>query len=261
MKKKTTAKTSLIAVIGNALADLKAQDVVAIDVTRLSDVMDTLIIASGSSNRQVRALAQHASEEAKKNGMPAMGMEGMDDGEWALVDFGDVVLHVMQPETRDFYELEKLWLIPGSSETITIDNPKTDSKKAATKTKTAPTPKTAAAKKPGKPAAVKKAPARKKVAEDVVVNQADASKARRRKAAATKAAATTTARKKPTTTASATAPAKAGVYAKTGTRKPAAPKSAAGKSAPAKKATAPKKAASSPKKSPSKTAARKPRAQ
>jgi ribosome-associated protein len=263
MKKKTAAKTSLLAVINNALADLKAQEVVAIDVTRLSDVMDTLIIASGSSNRQVRALAQHAAEEAKKNGMPAMGMEGIDDGEWALVDFGDVVLHVMQPETRAFYELEKLWLIPGSSETIAIDSKKMDSKKITAKTKTAPAQKTATAKKPGKPAAVKKAPMRKKVTEDVVVNQSDASKARRRKAAATKIAATT-ARKKTTPKTAADAPVKAGIYAKTGTRKPATPKPAAGKSAPPKKTAAPKKAAASPKKSAPKAgkpAARKPRAQ
>lgn len=220
MKKKSTAKNSPLAVIINALDDLKAQNIVAIDVTRLSDVMDTLVIANGSSNRQVRALAQHAADEAKKNGAPAMGMEGLDDGEWALVDFGDVVLHVMQPEVRDFYELEKLWLIPGSSETVDITALST--KKAPAKKSTA-TPKAAAAKKPGKPVVATKKPARKKVSDDVLVNQSDASKARQRKTAAN-------ARKKVAAKpAAAATPAKAGIYAKTGTRKPAAAKSTATK--------------------------------
>ena len=226
-KKSTAAKPSQLAVILNALDDLKAQNVVAIDVTRLSDVMDTLVIASGSSNRQVRGLAQPAAEEAKKNGMPAMGSEGMDDGEWALVDFGDLVLHVMQPEVRDFYELEKLWLIPGHSEII--DTQTAASKTAARKKPAASSKKETAAKKPGKTAPAKKTSARKKVSDDVMVSQSDASKARRRKTAT----AATARKKAPAKTAAA--PAKAGTYAKTGTRKPAAAKSTPSKTTAAKK--------------------------
>jgi ribosome-associated protein len=234
MKKKSTAKHSPLAVIINALDDFKAQNIIAIDVTRLSDVMDTLVIASGSSNRQVRALAQHAADEAKKNGAPAMGMEGLDDGEWALVDFGDVVLHVMQPEVRDFYELEKLWLIPGNNETL--DLTALSAKKASTQKmpakKSVATPKTAPAKKPGNPVTATKKPARKKVADDVLVSQSDASKARQRKTA-------TNARKKAAAKpAAAATPAKAGIYAKTGTRKPVAAKSTTTKASSKKTATA-----------------------
>ena len=238
MKKKSATKPSQLAIILNALDDLKAQNIVAIDVSRLSDVMDTLVIASGSSNRQVRGLAQHAAEESKKNGMPAIGSEGLDDGEWALVDFGDLVLHVMQPEVREFYELEKLWLIPGHSEVIdtqaaptkTAKRAKTTAERKPAAEKKASADKKPAAKKPGKTAPAKKAPARKKVSDDVMVNQSDASKARQRKTAANvrkKAAA------KP---AAAATPAKAGIYAKTGTRKPAAAKTSATKSAASKPA-------------------------
>lgn len=94
-----------------ALEDVKGQDLVTLDVKGVSDVCDTLIVVSGSSNRQVKALAQHAVEEAKKAGFQPIGIEGLDEGEWVLVDFGDVVVHVMQPATRAFYELEKLWSI------------------------------------------------------------------------------------------------------------------------------------------------------
>ena len=80
-----------------------------LDVRELSDVMDTLIIASGTSNRHVRALAENLVEDLKKQGFRAMGIEGLEVGDWVLVDFGDTVVHLMQQETRDFYELEKLW--------------------------------------------------------------------------------------------------------------------------------------------------------
>ncbi|MEZ5494090.1 MAG: ribosome silencing factor [Pseudomonadales bacterium] len=249
-KKSTAAKPSQLAVILNALDDLKAQNVVAIDVTRLSDVMDTLVIASGSSNRQVRGLAQHAAEESKKNGMPAMGSEGMDDGEWALVDFGDLVLHVMQPEVREFYELEKLWLIPGHSEVIDTQTAtsKTAARKkpAADKKPAASSKKETAAKKPGKTAPVKKTSARKKVSDDVMVSQSDASKARRRKTAT----AATARKKAPMKTAAA--PAKAGTYAKTGTRKPAAAKPAPSKTTAAKKPAVAKAKSAAKKAAPSK---------
>ncbi len=97
-----------------ALEDLKGKDIVQVNVRDLSDVMDTLIIASGTSSRHVKSLAGNAVEEAKKQGFMPLGVEGMDAGDWVLVDFGDTVLHVMQPETRAFYDLEKLWsMAPG----------------------------------------------------------------------------------------------------------------------------------------------------
>ncbi len=94
----------------NALEDLKAKNLVTLDVRELSDVMDTLIIASGTSSRHTRALAENLVEDLKKNqGFRALGIEGLEAGDWVLVDYGDTVVHVMQQETRDFYELEKLW--------------------------------------------------------------------------------------------------------------------------------------------------------
>ena len=92
-----------------SLGDLKAVNTVTLDVTGLTDVMDYLVITSGTSNRHVRSLADHVSVEAKKCGVRPLGMEGEDAGEWVLVDFGDVVVHVMLPATRDFYDLERLW--------------------------------------------------------------------------------------------------------------------------------------------------------
>ena len=91
-----------------ALDDLKAVNTVTMDVTGLTDVMDYLVIASGTSNRHVKSLADNVCMEAKKQGQRALGVEGEDAGEWVLVDFGDVVVHVMLPATRDFYDLERL---------------------------------------------------------------------------------------------------------------------------------------------------------
>lgn len=98
--------------IVDALDDLKAVNTVTLDVTGLTDVMDHLVITSGTSNRHVKSLASNVSVEAKKQGMWPLGVEGDDAGEWVLVDFGDVVVHVMLPATRDFYDLERLWAIP-----------------------------------------------------------------------------------------------------------------------------------------------------
>ncbi len=92
-----------------ALENLKGKNIVTLDVRELSDVMDTLIIASGTSSRHSRSLAENLVEETKKAGFRALGVEGLDAGDWVLVDFGDTVVHVMQQETRDYYELEKLW--------------------------------------------------------------------------------------------------------------------------------------------------------
>lgn len=266
MKKKSASTPALLNIIINALDELKAQDVTIIDVSRLSDVTDTLVIASGSSNRQVRALAENAATEAKKQGMPTMGMEGMDAGEWVLADFGDVVLHVMQPEVRSFYELEKLWLVPGSSEIIPPPSKTTSAKKSAaakstakksSATKPAAT-KPATKKSPTKAASTKKTGSKKTQNDDsLFINQSDAAKARR-KPAKPKAPARTAA----SSGNKKAAPAKAGVLAKTGTRKPASAKPTASKSA-AKKPAAAKSAAAksaSKKSAAQKTAASKPRA-
>ena len=102
-------------VVLDALDDLKAVNPVTLDVAALTDVMDYLVIASGTSNRHVKSLANNVCMEAKKQGMRPIGVEGEDAGEWVLVDFGDVVVHVMLPATRDFYDLERLWVNPAPS--------------------------------------------------------------------------------------------------------------------------------------------------
>ena len=106
---------SLDAIILEAMEDVKAKDIVSLDVTEQSDVMDKLVIASGTSNRHVKSVANNVVEEAKNHGYRPNGVEGMESGEWVLVDFGDTVVHVMQPATRSFYELEKLWSMSPAS--------------------------------------------------------------------------------------------------------------------------------------------------
>jgi ribosome-associated protein len=92
-----------------ALDEIKAIDVRVLDVRPLTDITDFMIIASGRSNRQVRALADEVVAEATLRGVRPLGVEGQEQAEWVLVDLGDVVVHVMQPATRDFYQLERLW--------------------------------------------------------------------------------------------------------------------------------------------------------
>lgn len=108
-KKTAKAKPSLMAVIENALADIKAANVQVFDVRALTDVADTMVIASGTSDRHVRSIADRVIEAAKKAGFRPMGVEGERDGEWVLVDLQDVILHVMLPRVRDTYRLESLW--------------------------------------------------------------------------------------------------------------------------------------------------------
>jgi len=106
----------LMDLVTRALDDLKGVNQVSLDVRELSNVMDYLIICSGTSSRHVKSLADNVSRMAKAAGHMPMGVEGEDAGEWVLVDLGDVVVHVMQPATRDFYDLERLWVDTGPSE-------------------------------------------------------------------------------------------------------------------------------------------------
>ena len=201
-QKKTEQKKaapSLQAILIKALEDLKAQNLVLLDVRSLTDVADTLISASGTSSRQVRALAENAVEEAKKHGHRALGVEGLDSGDWVLADFADIVLHVMLPETREFYDLERLWQATPADITSAPAKPE----------QTASSTSRQARKAGATPAAELPAP-------DV---QSQAAAARARKGTG-KTAAAGAARKKADTGANSAAPAKAGVYAKTGTRKP-----------------------------------------
>jgi ribosome-associated protein len=98
-------------IIIGALEDIKAVDVVTIAVSSLTDVMDTMIIASGNSHRQVKALANNVLSDAKNAGFSPIGIEGENSGEWILIDFGDIVTNIMLPSSRKFYDLDRLWLL------------------------------------------------------------------------------------------------------------------------------------------------------
>ena len=93
----------------DALEELKAKDIVQLDVARLTSVTDLMIIASGTSTRHVAALAERVVERAKEAGLQPRGVEGGVGADWVLVDLGSVVVHVMLPETRQLYDLERLW--------------------------------------------------------------------------------------------------------------------------------------------------------
>lgn len=95
-----------------ALEDIKAHDIQVIDTRKRTALHDSLIIASADSARQCKALAQHVQEKMKAAGAKVIGIEGAESGDWILVDCGDIVVHIMQPAVRAYYNLEELWLVP-----------------------------------------------------------------------------------------------------------------------------------------------------
>jgi len=107
MKKLTTLGKKKLVI--SALEDIKARDIQAIDVRRITSIFDWIIVASADSARQTKALARHVRDRLRESGSPIVGTEGEDTGDWILVDAGDVVAHVMQPAVREYYNLEELW--------------------------------------------------------------------------------------------------------------------------------------------------------
>lgn len=101
----------LRALARRALEDLKAEDIIELDVRDKTSVADYLFIASGSSNRHVKSIANNVIAEAKHSGHQPLGVEGELEAEWVLVDLGDIIVHVMQPQVREFYDLESLWRV------------------------------------------------------------------------------------------------------------------------------------------------------
>ena len=100
----------------DALDDIRGHDVIWLDVTEQTDVSDYMVIASGNSSRQVKALADSVVEKAKAAGVRPLGVEGEDQSEWILIDLTDVIVHVMLPSVREFYDLERLWTLrPGEN--------------------------------------------------------------------------------------------------------------------------------------------------
>ena len=105
----TQASAELRELVLEAARDLKAVDVVALDVSGMTDITDTMIVAGGTSGRHVKAIVDNVLATLKDAGKEVLGVEGRDVGEWVLLDLGDAVLHVMRAEARRFYELERLW--------------------------------------------------------------------------------------------------------------------------------------------------------
>lgn len=95
--------------VTTALEDMKAVNVRVLDVRGLTDIADTMVVASGNSDRHVRSIADRVVEKAKQAGFRPIGTEGARDGEWVLVDLQDLIVHVMLPRVREFYGLERLW--------------------------------------------------------------------------------------------------------------------------------------------------------
>ncbi len=112
----------LKALVINAVEDLKAFDINLVNVQGRSSVTDVLLFASGRSDRQVKSIANNVILEAKKAGIQPLGVEGLNAGDWVLVDLGDLVVHIMLPQVRDYYGIERMWEADEDEGTEDIDN-------------------------------------------------------------------------------------------------------------------------------------------
>ena len=252
-KSETAAKkdvAKLQRAIVDGLEDVKAQDIQVFNTEHLSPLFERVIVASGTSNRQTKALASSVRDAVKEAGFPKPRIEGEDNGEWIIVDCGSAVAHIMQPAIRQYYRLEELWgdtpvrlklgaAKPSSTAAADLADKKSAQKAAKSDAKTA------AKKAPAKKgAAAPSAPARsgKATVKAVAKTAAKAApKAAPAKTAAAKPAAKTTAAKpasKTAGTAAAKKPAAAKTPVKTVVVKPAGAKKPAAKKSPAAKAPA-----------------------
>jgi len=108
-KSNSTDPAAVLTLVREILEDYKAEETVVIDLQGKSTIGDYMVIASGTSSRQVVALAEHIVQSLKKRGLPTVKPEGIRQGDWVLVDAGNVIVHLFRPEVRDFYNLEKMW--------------------------------------------------------------------------------------------------------------------------------------------------------
>jgi ribosome-associated protein len=107
------AEDQLLNIVVDAIDDMKGVDLMVIDVRDMTSITDRMVIASGTSTRHVKSIADTVALKAKQGGFQALGVEGAQAAEWVLIDLGDVVVHVMTPAIREFYALEKLWAVVG----------------------------------------------------------------------------------------------------------------------------------------------------
>jgi ribosome-associated protein len=187
MSRMAVTPKKLLDIVTVALDDGKAEDIKVFDVRKLTSIADFMVVASGRSSRQVKALAERAADAARKRKVKPLGMEGEQTSEWVLLDLGDVIVHVMQPESRAHYQLEKLW-DAGPPITPVLSAPKAKPKTRAraeaaplAPAKPAAAPTRAATGARAKPAATtgttKKVGAKKAVAKKAVAKKAVARKA------------------------------------------------------------------------------------
>jgi len=111
----------LSTLVVDALEEVKAKDITVLDVRDMTEVTDYMVVASGTSNRHVKALIENVTEKAKAAGHRPIGVEGEDGGEWVLLDLQDALVHVMQPKVREFYNLEKLWSLGSAGDLVATD--------------------------------------------------------------------------------------------------------------------------------------------
>ena len=124
IKKQDTKKLNLLNVVISSLEEFKAQDIIKIDLVGKTSMADFMLIASGTSSRQIRAIAENTATTIKKSSNVNVNIEGLNQGDWVLIDGGDIIVHLFRPEVREFYNLEKMWQIDStvdaSTETIEL---------------------------------------------------------------------------------------------------------------------------------------------
>ena len=119
IKEQNNKKLNLLNVVISSLEEFKAQDIVKIDLVGKTSMADFMLIASGTSSRQIRAIAENTVTEIKKSSNVNVNIEGLNQSDWVLIDAGDIIIHLFRPEVREFYNLEKMWQVDSTEDTST----------------------------------------------------------------------------------------------------------------------------------------------
>ena len=119
IKEQNNKKLNLLNVVISSLEEFKAQDIVKIDLIGKTSMADSMLIASGTSSRQIRAIAENTVTKIKKSSNVNVNIEGLNQSDWVLIDAGDIIIHLFRPEVREFYNLEKMWQVDSSEDAST----------------------------------------------------------------------------------------------------------------------------------------------